>query len=105
MRPEFQWEDGLNGIKYSLDVAGFIKTRNVKGELTGATLDVMLMHEIGHSPQASMAFGYRYSRVQTYSNEFDVVRNVENPYRSYQGTVGLRKTYNGYPVPSVQPLE
>ena len=73
-------------------------------DLTGATLDVLLIHEIGHTPQASQAFGYRYTPYQKYSNEFDVIRNVENTYRSFRG-IGLRKSYGKYPVPVNQPLE
>jgi RHS repeat-associated protein len=102
--PQYRWSEQNNGIIYSLNAAKFINEHNENGELTGATLDVLLMHEMGHTPEAARAFGYPYSANFKWSNEFDVVRNVENPYRA---SIGLpaRSSYGGVSVPTTTPLE
>jgi RHS repeat-associated protein len=96
--PGYQWSDAY-GVLYSLDVSKFIASHNKFGELSGMGLDGLLVHEFGHSPVAARAFGYTYSPTFKWSNEFDVVRNVENPYRAAIG-LPLRQTYGGVPVSS-----
>lgn len=97
-KPRYEWDEHAGVIIYSLNVSRFIAANNVKGELTGANLGLLLMHEIGHTPAAARTFGYPYSLHLNLQNEFDVVRHVENPYRSYKG-MDARKTYGGRIVP------
>lgn len=96
--PAFYWNGTYESVYYSQNAAGFIASNNKFGELSGIGLDVLLMHEIGHSPVAATALGYNYSRNFRWSNEFDVVRNVENPYRAAIAQP-LRQTYGGAPIP------
>ncbi|NKZ40251.1 RHS repeat-associated core domain-containing protein, partial [Oleiagrimonas citrea] len=96
--PTYHLQNGTNNtIVYSLDVAGFLRDRDKEGEMHGATLDIILGHEIGHTKIAVDALGYSQSEGY-WQNEFNVVRNVENPYRAYIGAP-LRTRYSGYPVP------
>jgi hypothetical protein len=56
------------------------------------------MHEIGHTPIASMQFGYAYRPNFNWKNEFDIVNHVENPFREYLG-IQARNTYGGVAIP------
>ena len=91
--------DGPNSVTYSLKMEEFLSNvGSYSQEYLGAGLDVLLAHEIGHTDIAASTFGYSYSGEFNWTNEFNAVRYVENPYRNFIG-LSLRTTYSGRPIP------
>ena len=94
----YQWIRSDNVVIYTMNLQGFKAADDRWGELKGLGLDVVLAHEFGHSPFATRALGYSQDSGY-WKNEFNTVRYVENPYRSFMG-LPLRATYGGIPIPS-----
>jgi hypothetical protein len=84
-------------ILYTLNLAGFVSAYDKHGELTGAGLDTVMIHEMRHTPYAAKAFGHPY-QAGYWQNEFNVVNYVGNPCRMFIG-LPARTTYGGAPVP------
>ncbi len=99
-----------NRIFYSLELP---KSELAGDGLDSAGMDVLIMHEIGHTPAGSAAYGMKPLKVtQTWegntfttrgarAEEFRTVRDFENPYRADQG-LPLRRSYfkeNDIPKP------
>lgn len=101
MRPDMRFDHGSGLIMYTLNIAAykaqFMNNPVLAAEVRGQTLDVMLAHEIAHTPLGRRAFGIQ-ARPSTMEDEFEDVRRVENPYRAFYG-VPVRTTYSGKPVP------
>jgi len=93
----FAPDQGGNYVSYSLDVGRFLANSHYPQELAGATLGVLLAHEIGHTPLAASALGYGVHDGSD-PGEFNAVRHLENPYRSAIG-LPLRTHYSGITVP------
>lgn len=98
--PNFQYMADVDMVAYTTNVADY-KARFLGtpgyAEIKDQTLDVILMHEIGHTSLGRTAFGIE-AQPHTYDDEFEDVRKVENPYRSYYG-VPQRTSYSGIPLP------
>lgn len=92
---------GTNAVTYSLEWRQFLASNRFGREFSGAGLDVLLAHEIGHTPIAGAVFGYSPVTSDADSDEFNAVRFLENPYRWHLG-LPLRTHYSGIPIP--QPL-
>jgi RHS repeat-associated protein len=97
VNPRYQWDPTVFKILYTLNLAGFVSAYDKHGELAGAGLDTVIIHEMGHTPYAAKAFGYPY-QAGYWQNEFNAVNYVENPYRMFIG-LPERTTYAGVPVP------
>jgi RHS repeat-associated protein len=89
---------GNNIVTYSLQWREFLKSNKLGREFSGAGLDVLLAHEIGHTPMAGATFGYSAATSNADADEFNAVRFLENPYRQYLG-MPLRTHYSGLSVP------
>lgn len=100
MAPNFYYAAGQDAILYTTRLADFkasymndpIKFAEVRDQ----TLDVILMHEIGHTPLGRTALGI-IAQPHTNEDEFEDVRKVENPYRGYYG-IPARTTYSGMSI-------
>ncbi|WP_369933211.1 RHS repeat domain-containing protein [Xanthomonas tesorieronis] len=88
---------GGNAITYTLDVKGYLDLKGNPPELKGATLDVLLAHEIGHTSIGSSAVGYKSLDDGGILDEVNTVKIFENPYRRDIG-FGYREAYSGHPV-------
>lgn len=98
-RLQMRYEAGSGAVLYTLNLAGY-KAMFVNSpqysEVRDQTLDVILMHEIAHTPLGREAFKIE-AKPHTYQDEFEAVRTVENPYRAFYG-VPKRETYSGYSI-------
>ncbi|MGH8039159.1 MAG: hypothetical protein ACREPD_15575, partial [Stenotrophomonas sp.] len=90
---------GTNIVTYSLRWREFLASNRFGKEFSGAGLDTLLAHEIGHIPLAGVAFGYTPSTSNADADEFNAVRYLENPYRQHIG-LPLRTHYSGIPIPT-----
>jgi len=102
MAPTFRFDAGTGLVLYTLRLSDYKATlMNHAGlyrEVKDQTLDVVLMHEIGHTPYGRTAFNMS-SPISSQLNEFEDIRKVENPYRSFYG-IPLRESSNGYDIPN-----
>ncbi|NZA25923.1 hypothetical protein H0E84_05960 [Luteimonas sp. SJ-92] len=89
---------GTNIVTYSLEWRQYLASSRFGREFSGAGLDVLLAHEIGHTPIAGAVFGYSPETSDANADEFNAVRFLENPYRRHLG-LPLRTHYSGIPVP------
>ncbi|MBA0448336.1 RHS repeat-associated core domain-containing protein [Stenotrophomonas maltophilia] len=89
---------GTNIVTYSLEWRQFLASNRFGREFSGAGLDVLLAHEIGHTPIAGAVFGYSPATSDANADEFNAVRFLENPYRRHLG-LPLRTHYSGISVP------
>ncbi|XWO47382.1 hypothetical protein JQR89_13365 [[Pseudomonas] boreopolis] len=88
---------GTNLVTYSLEWRQYLTSNRFGREFSGAGLDVLLAHEIGHTPMAGSVFGYSPVTSDANADEFNAVRFLENPYRRHLG-LPLRTHYSGIPV-------
>ncbi|SFW69147.1 RHS repeat-associated core domain-containing protein [Luteibacter sp. UNCMF366Tsu5.1] len=98
--PNFQYMADVDMVAYTTNLADYkARFSGSPGyaEIKDQTLDVILMHEIGHTSLGRTTFGIG-AQPHTYEDEFEDVRKVENPYRSYYG-VPQRSSYSGIPLP------
>lgn len=90
---------GTNIVTYSLEWRRHLASNSFGREFSGTGLDVLLAHEIGHTPIAGQALGYNPTTSSSDADEFNAVRYVENPYRRHLG-VPLRTQYSGVAIPA-----
>lgn len=99
-RYDFRYDSGSGLVFYTLNLAAY-KAKFVNkpefNEVKDQTLDVILMNEIGHTPLGRAAF-HIISHPSTLLDEFEDIRKVENPYRSFYG-IPARKASNGFDLP------
>ena len=91
-----------NEIWYTRDVAGYAQLKINEGNslpgdgLSTATLDSLIVHEIGHTVIGSAAIGQTpipvYNRADSLREETRAIQGYENPYRKANG-MPLRCSY------------
>lgn len=99
LRPDFRYAAGDGIVLYTLNLAAYKAQyygTKMYPEVRDQTLDVILMHEVGHTPLGRAAYSIS-SQPGTLMDEFEDVRKVENPYRAFYG-IPLRESYSGYPL-------